>query len=186
LDQIAIWLHSNSWWIGIFKLADRATNRPSLNMRHLRSSQRRSRRFPFPEVWRRVHWYIRAYTSQGPVASIFTVVNEVCKWYITAHVPDQLGACNRDPRRQLPRCHFPKQENRPVSSSLGDHVKNNEYRDHVRQIYMLAVYFRPSKKNWGDHSLLTFQMHTQTTQTCLTNQQFQKNNCIYTAKHLAH
>jgi hypothetical protein len=96
----------------ILKLVERAKNRPPLKMRHLRSSQKRSRRFPFPEVWRSVHWYTRAYISQGPAASIFTVVNEVCKWYISARVSDELGACNGDPRRQLPRCHVPKQENR--------------------------------------------------------------------------
>jgi hypothetical protein len=40
-------------------------------------------------------------------------------------------------------------------------VKNNEYREHVRRISILAVYFQPSKENGGNHSLLTFQMHTQ-------------------------
>lgn len=102
------------------------------------------------EVWRRVHWYIRAYISQGPVASIFTVINEVCKWYLSACVSDKLGACNGDPRRQLPRCHVPKQESRTVSSSLGDHVKNNGYREHMQRILILAVYFQIDKKSVGN------------------------------------
>ena len=62
----------------------------------------------------------RAYISQGLAAFIFTVVNEVCKWCIIARVSEELGACNGDPRRQLPRCHVPKKENCSVSSSLRD------------------------------------------------------------------
>jgi len=113
MDKIAIWLHSKSCWIRILKSVDRETNRPPNNMRHLRSY----------EVWRRIHLYIRAYISQGPPVSIFTVVNEVCKWYIIDRLSDQLGACSGDSKRQLPRCHVRKIENRPVSSSLGDYVK---------------------------------------------------------------
>lgn len=155
-------------------------------MHHLRSSQKRTRRFPFPEVWSRVHWYIHAYFSQGPAASIFNVVNEICKWYISAHVSDQLGACNGDPRRQLPRCHVPKQENRPVSSSLGDHVKKQRIQGKRAADFYSCGLFPTFSGKWGNQSLLTFQMHTQTTQTWLTQQQFQKNICIYTAKQLSH